>query len=153
MKIKIPDPQSVWYLDHRDIRIKIVSWRHKDPSGYFRQRSPSGNWNYYVYLPEHRCPNFGALWLEDEVKSVTPNSRGWITHDYYGSPLGDVDMHGGITFYAKHGYTFGFRVVEIGCDYSHLFDDGRSYTVEGVAAEALATVEDLIERGILTKEK
>lgn len=133
-------PQTTWRGEHRGLQIKIVNW---DCGGM------GPVWNYYVYLPEQKLGDkFQAIWLEDKITKITPESMGFVTHDYYTAPYINVDAwHGGITYYAKHGYTEGRRCVEIGCDYNHLWDREHGYpaTLESVTQDAIATVDQLIE--------
>lgn len=134
--------QAVWQGTHRDINFKIVNWKFetKIPEYSFKE-----NWNYYVYIPEKRSPRFSEIWLPDIIKEVSP----YVTHDYYTQSIGSVEMHGGITYYAKHGHVEGFRVVEIGCDYQHYWDEGERYNEEYITRDAMRTIDDLYEKGII----
>ncbi len=143
------EAQRTWRGSYRDLQFKIVSWQFRG----LEDRYPSGAWNYYVYIPETKVPNFAAIWLDDEVKKLTPVSRGRVSHAYYASPLGSVDMHGGITYYQKHGHTEGYRCVEIGCDYQHLHDDGQEYDERDVLRDAMQTIDDLYDRGLIAPEE
>lgn len=139
------DAQRVWRGRYRDVGFKIVSW----PFRGLEDRFPSGAWNYYVYIQESACADFTAIWLKDKKVRFSEKAPFHITHDYYNSPVGDVEMHGGITYYAKHGHTEGHRCVEIGCDYQHLWDDGKSYDEEDVLRDVEHTIDHLYERGLL----
>ena len=143
------DPQRVWRGSYRGLAFKIVSW----PFAGLEDKFPSGAWNYYIYLPETRVPNFSTIWLEDKATRYTPTSPLRVSHDYYNSPLASVKMHCGITYYSKHGHTEGCRCVEIGCDYQHLYDDGQSYDENDVLRDAVETIDDLHERGLVAEEK
>jgi len=138
------DKQNLWRGTHKGISFKIVQWNidHNFPEIY----SPTGTWNYYVFIHETTVakPIFEKLWLPAKLEKIIPKSRGWVTHDYY-VPFGSIDMHGGITFYAKHGEIEGFRAVEIGCDYNHLYDNQTAWTVEMVHADCIRTINHLIE--------
>lgn len=79
---------------------------------------------------------------------ITPESKGWISHDYYSEPLiCDIELHGGISYYEKHNYLEGCRCVEVGCDYNHLWDHERGYqpSLEEVLSDACDTVDWLYE--------
>ena len=66
-------------------------------------------------------------------------------HDYYGSIVSEVELHGGITYYAKHGHSEGHRYVEIGCDYNHLRDHEHGpYRIGEVVPDCIASIEDAI---------
>jgi hypothetical protein len=91
-----------------------------------------------------------SLWIDGEKSAEASH----YTYVPYGlSPLGNVEMHGGITFYARHIADNGDRLVEIGCDYNHSWDDGRDYKIEHVIMEARATVDDVINRFFGGNEK
>lgn len=94
--------------------------------GEGRDHTPEGrgSWCYYLTVREHEHPAiFPSLWLEDKIHRFSPESQPRVSHDYYDVPvLWSAEMHGGITFYQKHGHTVGLRAVEIGCDYCHIWD-------------------------------
>lgn len=139
--IKQPRHQDVWQGIYRGLSYKIVHWGVDEsftPGG-------NGNWNYYVFLPEHKVKDFAAIWLEDKVYKSKPEVRGYITHDYFNNPATNVDWHGGATYYAKHGHTEGYRCVEVGCDYAHLWDyeRERGYTLSEVLTDVQHTIDEL----------
>lgn len=106
-------------------------------------------WSYYIYLDEGKVQDFARLWLEDKVMKWKPEAKGRITHEYYVEPFNSIDLHGGITFYQKHGHTEGFRTVEIGCDYQHHWDRDREAgypaTLKSVVADAEASIDSCIK--------
>ncbi len=124
-----------WARRHKGVTIEVVHW------GVDAEHNPRGTWNYYLSLFERdMTPEaFAPLWLESKVAD-------WgVTHDHYDSPLSQVDMHGGITFYEKRGDVPGYRVVRIGCDYNHSWDEDVSYSLEEVYADAVASADDAIK--------
>lgn len=106
------------------------------------------NWNYYLYLHENKMPKdiFENIWLKDKLSGLEGH-RKWITHEYYKSEkLNNINMHGGITFYEKSGFTKGHRSVKIGCDYGHLYDrEHGDYSIEEIIADAINSAEDAIK--------
>lgn len=107
-----------------------------------------GVWNYYVSIPEQLFPNaFSHLWLEDNLVKFIESSPWRVTHKYEDSPIYNLDWHCGCTYYAKHGHSVGHRVVEFGCDFSHLYDRERryNYTLEEVHSEALHTAKQILD--------
>ncbi len=102
-------------------------------------------WNYYVYIPEYltKPEVFAELWLEDKLSRWTESSPERVSHDYMSGKVGEIDMHGGITFYQKHGHSVGHRLVEIGCDYQHLMDQHQIYTKEDVLQDVIKTIEHI----------
>jgi hypothetical protein len=137
--------KEFWSFTHAGLYVSIVNWG-KERGEFEPMNHGHGVWNYYVTLPERLLgEKFKEVWLEDKRFKFTPNSPEQINHDYYGHPFSDVDWHGGITYYAKHGQLEGHRNVELGCDYNHLWDSerGYNYTLEEVVADAKKTAEEL----------
>lgn len=139
--------QKVWQGSHREINFKIVNWQFNTPMIGF-----AGNWNYYIYLPESKCVDFAKLWLRDKVKSFSEGGRKHVLHDYE-NISGDMDFHGGCTYYAKHGHAKGFRSVEFGCDYQHYCDEGKDYNEDYLLHDACHSIDRCFENGILKKEQ
>jgi hypothetical protein len=134
---------------YKDIHFKISSWYFDSPALGFERA-----WNYYIYIPEKNLTSemFDKCWLPDKLVKYSPESEGWISHDYYDSPLGDVPIHGGITYYAKLGHTEGKRVIEIGCDYQHLNDRNQTYWVEMILVEVKETIDWLWANLLIDKK-
>lgn len=127
--------KEVWDAFIEDkIYVSIHHWG-QDLSVY----EGAGQWNYYLNIYESKVENFEEWWLEDKVSEY-----GSVSHDYYGLPVDELELHGGITYYAKHGHTVGKRRVEIGCDYGHYGEIGRIRTPESVQREALRSAELLM---------
>lgn len=112
-----------WKGSYRDIHFNIALSSVGEPHTPHSQ----GTYCYYIFLAESKVRDFTPLWLPDEVMQFTSSSTPYISHDYYSIEcLREVDFHHGITYYAKHGHTEGFRYVELGCDYNHLWDHEAS---------------------------
>ena len=149
------DLNKSWTFKHKGLYCKISHWGVERANNFESLNDGKGIWNYYVTLPEHILGDkFAAVWLEDKKIQFSVNSPERITHDYYGHPFSEVDWHGGITYYAKHGQLEGHRSVELGCDYSHLYDmeRGYDYTLDDVYADCCRTAEELAAI-YLTKEQ
>lgn len=140
-------PQLATQGTYRGVPFKIVNWKFE--TAEFNEMTPTGQWNYYVFLHEKNCVNFAALWLEDKLVQVTPESPVRVTNDYYVDPLSSIEIHGGITWYEKHGYVEGHRCVEIGCDYSHVFDDGQHYDWDSILNDVMETIDSCYSLGLL----
>lgn len=137
--------QWVWQGNYRNIGFKIVSWSFETPMPEW----PSGNWNFYIYLPEGLCVNFSEIWLADEVNEFPASGRKYVSHDYMSGRTGQVEMHGGITWYEKNGYTEGHRSVELGCDYQHFWDQGKEYDENDVLRDVEKAIDSCYDLGIL----
>lgn len=139
-----------WCSTHLGVPFSIKFWGKEEG-----MNEGNGVWNYYVYLHEDFTPDFEKLWLPDKVYKFKPEAKGHITHDYYEIGASDVDWHGGVTYYAKHGYTEGFRRVELGCDYSHLWDSEAGYPADlnWLLEDCKKTIEQLVQKlGLKTRE-
>lgn len=147
---KITTRGATAQLVYRDLAIEIKNWMHNElGSDYFKTEFPSGSWNYYVTIHERKAADFSKLWLADEVKEFLGSGRKYVTQDYYSAPLSQIEMHGGITYYEKHGHVEGFRAITIGCDYAHLHDTRQEYRYEDVLADAVRTIDSIYELGLI----
>lgn len=126
LEIMNPREQKVWHGRYRDIGYKVSL----HSIGKSHTPAKEGVWCFYIYLLEDKVINFPAIWLEDEIFKYKPEAKGRISHNYYIHEFQNLELHNGITFYKKHEYTEGFRYVEIGCDYNHLWDQERGYGYE-----------------------
>lgn len=131
--------------EHLNLRFEIARW------GVQRGiRPPMNNghgcWNYYIFLHERTVQNFNDFWIDPEIKEFSPGGTKYLSYDYYSSPLSDVFWHGGITFWEGHNNLLpGQRSIQIGCDYSHLFDQehGYDYDLPFVLRETLRTISEI----------
>lgn len=135
-----------WFLIHNNLGIELIHHQFEPP---YAEHTPDGTgiWNYYIHIHEQHCPAslFSQLWLKSKITKVTPESRGFVSHNYYELPnLLNCDFAGGITSYRKQGYIKHHRSVELGCDYSHLWDHERSApTIEVVFSDAISTANQI----------
>lgn len=101
-------------------------------------------WTYYVFL---NLENFAdrelaeSLWLEGQTDERFPKRK---YYDYYRNAfLTDLEFHGGITWYSKRFNSSDQRIIKIGCDYGHLWDEGKYYTQYMVLRDVQATIDDV----------
>lgn len=124
--------KTVWQTTgSRDMAVEIVKW--SNPEG-------KTMWNYYVFIfKDETSPDVWEKVIAGEV-----GVGGW---NYFASALANCDWHNGITFGERvvpNEFTPRLREhVKLGCDYNHIWDEGRCYTFEMVAADAQVTVEDI----------
>lgn len=135
--MKQPEHQDCWRGSHLDWQYKIIL----HSKGQHHAAGGQGTWCYYIYIAEHRIgtPAFEKLWLDPEVSSKWK----FVTYNYFNTPVSNLDWHGGVTFYAKHGEVVGHRCVEFGYDYNHLYDGETKWTLELVLANLERTIEQL----------
>jgi hypothetical protein len=129
----------VWRGQHRGVQFQI-----KNRDGIDGLDQPSGAWTAYIFLHETMLTNFDFWWLPDELSRFTEASPERVSHDYMRLP---AEMHGGLTYYAKHGHSVGHRCVELGCDYQHLWDEGQHYSERSVMAETMGSIDKLYADG------
>jgi hypothetical protein len=110
--------------------------------------SGPGTWCYYVIVSEAMLPPelFTEFWLTGtphEHKSGFPR----VSYDYCSARFAQADWHGGVTFYEKSGGHDGAqRYVKIGCDFAHVWDEGKDFDYEQVERECIDTINQLREK-------
>ena len=120
---------------YRGINFKIS---HHGISDY----APNGIWCGYIFLNDKELSeeDFNANWLEPQESEY--GNR--VSYEYYKCPLGNLDWHGGCTFYEKKVTPdTGDRNLQFGCDYNHLYDEGMSYTESRVHCDLKAIIDEL----------
>jgi len=140
--------QEIWRFTHAGLTVVVKHWGLERQQPFTPLNDGKGVWNYYVFLYESDLKNrFHEVWLPSKIVKLTPESPGRVTHDYTSAPFANVKWHGGITYYAKHGQLKGYRSVELGCDFNHVFDHerGLDYKLDVVVNEAKQTAEELAE--------
>jgi len=118
--------------------------RRERPTG-LAQFNPT--WNFYLIINEKQVPegSWSRYWLEP----TEVNDWGRVSYPYSDSLLGELDWHGGITYYRKHGRDGEAEVVEVGSDYAHSWDLASglsSLTFEGILRDVKRCIESLRER-------
>jgi hypothetical protein len=130
--------REVWLGVYRGVRFEINRFK-----GY---REEPG-WTHYIWIAidEQLEPAIAEkFWLKPQVKSFSPGGRPYLHHDYYDSIVASLEFHGGITYYSKEaGFEGEPRVVKIGCDYQHLWDEGKHYSLADVESECRSTIDSL----------
>lgn len=146
-----PTHKDVWNFNIEDkIFIEIVHWGVDRENVEFKPlNNGAGVWNYYCLIPERLITPevFKELWLSDKVVKWSEHGQFHIIHDYMNERFNQVFWHGGITHYSKVGQVEGFRLVKLGCDYNHLWNEERGFRfdIDEVASEAIRTAKELIE--------
>lgn len=105
------------------------------------------HWTYYLYLIEEQMPDvFGELWLPGEKYSFGGPDRIMYRYDEC-DLITSLEWHCGCTYYSKvSGFDGDKRVVKVGCDYQHLYDEGRSHNLTDIERDVIDTVNSLYER-------
>lgn len=131
-----------WTGIYKGVGFEINNWQTPPNSIEPKEKDC---WTYYLYLhldriPEENKPN--SYWLKGR------KDRNRVYYDYYKHDvMTEIDWHGGITWYSKeHGFDGSGKVIKIGCDYSHLWDEGRFYDLETVKFDCKRTIERFLEK-------
>lgn len=137
-------PNDRYFGTYQGIRFEIS----KRP-GFGSAFDNEFNWCHYIYLhideqiPEKFRKNF---WLKPRRYRLSPTSREMTSYDYNKGLIGNITFHGGCTWYSKETCIDNrSRVVKIGCDYQHYWDEGQRYTLESVYSEVKETIDSLIK--------
>lgn len=127
--------REITYFTYRGVNVEV---RHPSDSIHC-------GWTYYLFLNLSRFADekpAKKLWLTARDKW----GNGRKSYDYEKSYLlTHMEFHGGITWYSKHFTLNDEKVIEVGCDYAHYWDEGRCYSLETVIRDAKRTVDSLHE--------
>ena len=127
--------KTTWNGEYKDIPFEIQNFSLGDING----------WTFYIYLREKQLDSdfFESIWLDGKPMEFAPRH---ISYDYYNSPIGNLDFHGGCTWYSKEGgYDGAQRVVRTGCDYQHYFDEVHRYNEIIVEDDVRQCIDSLYE--------
>lgn len=131
--------QIIHWFEYRGITCEIAESESVLPEYW-----PKG-WTYYIYLRPDRFEDAElgrSVWLRAKPLARTERKH----FDYYRNEfLSSLEFHGGITYYSQE-IVGGVRAIRVGCDYQHLWDDGRTYRLDDLVRDAKATVDDLHKR-------
>jgi len=134
-----------WKREHKNIAYRLS---HHGISEY----SPQGTWCFYIYIRENMFLNYDDFNLFYRALEICEMGSGtyWETHDYGSVP--DYGFHSGITWYEINYGIDKFtgkpiKVLEIGCDYAHLWDRESGYWqgLDDVDADAKRLIDKLVE--------
>lgn len=132
-----------WRGKHRGIAFKI----HRHNASNWPGIGDRNAWAYYVYL----CPlNFSPSDWEKVCPKAEVYEMGGVKRTTLDTSHFDCgDFHGGITWadMKSDPNTPDQVTLEIGCDYSHLFDKERMYLydIEGILREVKSTIDKFHE--------
>ena len=128
---------DVWKGEYRGIRFEIKHW------GFGIEEKEKKMWNYYLFLDERQFPEQVR---KDYVLPPKKDDKGRLNYDYMRCGWNEIRTHCGWTYYQIHaGYIETPRLVEIGCDYGHYWDEGQRYNKQGILLEVQESIDDLHE--------
>jgi len=131
-----------WTGIYKGVAFEINNW--KTPPNIY-DIEEKDYWTYYLYLYLDRIPK------EDNPHSYWLSGRKVYNLIYYNfhkhDVMNDLDWHGGLTWYSKEkGFDGSGKVIKIGCDYSHSWDEGRFYDLEDVKSDCKNTIEMFLQK-------
>ena len=91
--------------------------------------------------------DFEKLWLKPKKMRFSEECPWCNQYDYF-DVFANVEMHGGITYYAKIGEGEE-RCVKIGCDFMHLYDTECDWDVTDMVFDIKKAIDSLYEYGYL----
>lgn len=140
MEEKDLSKKLIWSGTYKSINFEIVNWSYKDP---FMDEMKQ-IWNFYLILPIDMFPEklHKEIWLPSRVTEY-----GSVMYGYYNSNiLSSIDFYGGITYYEKvNGYDGGKKVIKVGCDYNHAWDQDCYYDIKDIIEDTKIAINSLFE--------
>ena len=122
---------NIWQGIYKGINFEINNWQNKWDG--------KEDWTYYLILFLDRIPkenNPKSYWLKGRK-----SGRFIFYREYDHSVIRNIDFHDGCTWYSKErGFDGDEKVIKIGCDYSHYWDEGRYYDLEIVKDDVKHTI-------------
>lgn len=134
---------TTWNFSYKGTRYKVA---HHGVSDYNRE----GTWCFYVFFNSKMFQSKDDWALFDVKPVIKPYSgdKFWEHVPYDDIP--EFNWHGGATFAKIHQVLDKFTgeyypVLEVGCDYAHLWDEERGYpdTLESVKCDAFRVIDEL----------
>lgn len=130
-----------WTGTHRGITYEIQNFDFGD--------GKLDKWTFYLYIRLDQMPKEvrERFWLKANRRKFSKMGQTHTTYDYCGESLIDgIRFHCGCTWYSKeHGFDGSDRVVKVGCDYAHLYDDHQTYSESYIESEAKDAIDSLHE--------
>ena len=134
---------KVWTGTYRGVSFEIYNF--KRPPNVV-DNYESDNWTYYLIIQLNKIPkesNPDSFWLKGKA-----DDKGRVFYPYYKNDvIMDIEFHGGCTWYSKErGFDGENKVIKIGCDYQHLWDEGIDYYIEWVQKDVMDTIDSFLLR-------
>lgn len=125
-----------WTGIYRGVSFEIKNW--------LSEWDGKENWTYYLILYLNRIPaenKPNSYWLRGN------KIRSWIHYNYNKHRVfNNIDFHGGITWYSKErGFDGDEKVIKIGCDYLHYWDENHHYYLETVYCDVKNTIDKFLK--------
>ena len=128
----------VWNGTYRGVDFEINNF--KTPPNIF-DHEEKDNWTYYLILQLNKIPKENdpdSFWLDGEA-----DDKGRVFYKYYHhNIINNIDFQGGCTWYSKlAGFDGANKVIKIGCDYQHSWNEGMTYHLDIVTSDVKNTID------------
>lgn len=102
-------------------------------------------WTYYLIIRLDRIPDkikSASLWIDGE-----PDEKGRVYYKYYDNEIiCNIDFHSGCTWYSKeYGFDGANKIIKIGCDYQHYWDEGKIYNIDYIQMDVEEAIDSFRE--------
>jgi len=124
----------VWSGEYRGVPYEINK---------FNISSFGDAWTFYLFLREKQFPDiFESIWIDDYKSGIGK----YYFYHHNDTLIGNLDWHGGCTYYRKvSGFDHEQRVIKVGCDYQHYFDEGQHYNIEIIEMDVVSCINSLYD--------
>lgn len=100
-------------------------------------------WTFYLILYLNRIPlenKPNSFWLKGK------KNGNHILYDYYNhGVISNLKWHCGCTWYSKEsGFDGEQKIIKIGCDYQHYWDEGHHYYIESVCSDVRECIDSFL---------
>jgi hypothetical protein len=111
----------------------------------FGETDHQDRWTFYLYLALEQFPESLRDQMKTKVTFLTSGSRIETLPD--DSFINTLDWHCGITYAAKETKDeTPLTLYKYGCDYQHLWDEGKLYSAKELEVDAKACIDSLYIR-------
>ena len=132
---------NIWHGVYRGVNFEINNFK----TPIYDSEDKQDNWTYYLYIqlnkiPEENKPN--SFWLKGKA-----DDKGRVYYKYYKHHvITNIDLAGGCTWYSKEaGFDGENKVIKIGCDYQHYWDEGYTYDLEYIKSDVKNSIGKFLE--------
>ena len=100
------------------------------------------HWCYYLTWCKHKINHAVFNLMTAGIKETK-----YLSCNYDDSPLSRLGWHVGCTFgKLTRDENAELQYIELGCDYSHIWDEGKTYDLEELISDAKNTADDFISQ-------
>jgi len=129
---------KIWHGTHNGVDFEINNFK---TTPKWVDDYEKDNWTYYLILHLARIPKENKperFWLKSKA-----DEKGRVYYAYHKNfIISNIDFAGGCSWYSKEaGFDGSNKVIKIGCDYQHSWDEGREYDLEWVKRDVKNTID------------